>query len=392
MNVLILGSGPSERSWADWFLAHEGHRVAAVFPGFSPPIPADIPVAGDLDDALARVGLDTVVVGGPIRERGEFLRRAAAEGLAIICLHPPGPDSEAYYQVALSRSETGAVIVPDLPLRLHPGVDALRQAIATAELGQIRGLRFELPVPETDVDLARVVFPEVVDVVRSLIGEIEALTATGDPPGQAPDLELVVQLRAGDSRRGEVRIGSASTSHEAQLTLMAASGSLTLAFDPSLLGPSRLIQRSTRGDEHVEEIDAWDRHAAIIEVLRQSRGVREPEQLPAPNLLDATRAMELSEATVRSLRRGRTVDLHYEAISEDANFKSVMTSTGCMILLAALVAVLVALAGPPLGFYWTIYIAYVVPPVLVLFMLMQALRLGVKKPAAARANDQPPAA
>jgi myo-inositol 2-dehydrogenase/D-chiro-inositol 1-dehydrogenase len=173
---------------------------------------------------------------------------------------------------------------------------------------------------------------------------------------------------------------------------MAASGSLTLAFDPSLLGPSRLIQRSTRGDEHVEEIDAWDRHAAIIEVLRQSRGVREPEQLPAPNLLDATRAMELSEATVRSLRRGRTVDLHYEAISEDANFKSVMTSTGCMILLAALVAVLVALAGPPLGFYWTIYIAYVVPPVLVLFMLMQALRLGVKKPAAARANDQPPAA
>ena len=115
------------------------------FPGFSEPSLADIPVASDLDDALARAGIDAAIVGGPIDERGEYLRRAAAEGLAIICLHPPGADSEAYYQVALSRAETGAVIVPDLPLRLHPGVDSLRQAMDSGELGAFRGLRFEFP-------------------------------------------------------------------------------------------------------------------------------------------------------------------------------------------------------------------------------------------------------
>ena len=75
--------------------------------------------------------------GGPLEVRGEALRRAAAEGLAIICLHPPGADSEAYYQVSLSRAETGAVVVPDLPLRLHPGVARLRQAMATGELGAV---------------------------------------------------------------------------------------------------------------------------------------------------------------------------------------------------------------------------------------------------------------
>ena len=90
--------------------------------------------------------------------------------------------------------------------------------------------------------------------------------------------------------------------------------------------------------------------------------------------------MELAEATVRSLRRGRTVDLHYEPISEESNFKSVMTSTGCMILMGALVAVLFALSGPPLGFYWTIYIAYLIPPILVIFMIMQTLRFAVRKP------------
>ena len=90
--------------------------------------------------------------------------------------------------------------------------------------------------------------------------------------------------------------------------------------------------------------------------------------------------MELAEATVRSLRRGRTVDLHYEPISEESNFKSVMTSTGCMILIGALFAVLFALSGPPLGYNWTIYIAYLIPPILVIFVVLQTLRFAVRKP------------
>ena len=31
-----------------------------------------------------------------------------------------------------------------------------------------------------------------------------------------------------------------------------------------------------------------------------------------PDLSDGTRPMEVTEAVVRSLRRGRTIDLHYE--------------------------------------------------------------------------------
>jgi myo-inositol 2-dehydrogenase/D-chiro-inositol 1-dehydrogenase len=57
-----------------------------------------------------------------------------------------------------------------------------------------------------------------------------------------------------------------------------------------------------------------------------------------------------------------------------------MTSTGCMILVGALFAVLVALAGPPLGFNWTIYIAYLIPPILVIFVLLQTLRFAVRRP------------
>jgi len=377
MNVLILGNGFEERAWAEWLLARQEHRLVATFPGFSGPSVAGIPAACDLDDALARAGIDAVIVGGAIEERGEHLRRAAAEGLAIICLHPPGADSEAYYQVALSRAETGAVIVPDLALRLHPAVGAIRQAIESGELGAFRGLRFESASGSEEIDLARVVFPRAVDVIRALLGEIEAVTATGDPPGDHPDLELVVQLRAAVARRAELRAWS-GPDEPARLTSLGSIGLLTLEFDPLLHERARLIRRVTQQAEQVSELDLWDPHEAIFSVLTASCARRDAADLPSPNLHDATRAMELAEATVRSLRRGRTVDLYYEPISEEATFKSVMTSTGCLIFLGALFTLPIALGGPPLGFHWTIYIAYLIPPVLVIFVIMQSLRFAVR--------------
>ena len=210
----------------------------AAFPGFSGTDLEVIPRANDLDDLLARPGLDVAIVGGPIELRGEYLRRCAAEGLAVICLHPPGADSEPYYQVALSRAETGAVIVPDLPLRLHPGVAKLRAALNNGELGDFRGIRLEADSADEGLDLVRVVFARLVDVIRALLGEIEALSATGDPPGDHPDLELIVQLRAAEKRRAELRIRSG---HESMslLTLTGTNGSLALEFDTMLRGRRR---------------------------------------------------------------------------------------------------------------------------------------------------------
>jgi myo-inositol 2-dehydrogenase/D-chiro-inositol 1-dehydrogenase len=379
MNIVILGNGTEEIEWAHWLLERPEHHVLAAFPGFSDPELAPVPAASDAEDALARPGLEAVIVGGSLDLRGEYLRRAAAEGFAIICLHPSGEDSEAYYQVSLSRAETGAVIVPDLPLRLHPGVATLREAMAEGELGAFRSLRLESPVPAQHVDLARFAFARLVDVVRAILGEIEAVTATGDPPGDHPDLELVVQLRASEGRRAEIRI-SAGDDEPAQLSAHGATDSLTLEFDTWLSQPAHLVRRSGSSGENRVELAPWDPREAMLAVLAESSPRQADRDLPHPNLIDATRAMELSEATTRSLRRGRTVDLYYETISEEANFKSVMTSTGCVILLGALFILPLALAGPSLGLSWTLFIPYMILPVLVIFGLAQVLRLAIRKP------------
>jgi myo-inositol 2-dehydrogenase/D-chiro-inositol 1-dehydrogenase len=68
-----------------------------------------------------------------------------------------------------------------------------------------------------------------------------------------------------------------------------------------------------------------------------------------------------------------------------------MTSLGCLVLLSILVVVPLALAGPALGIGWTIYLAYLIPPVLVVFVLLQLLRFAVRDPVARRSTAGPEA-
>ncbi len=398
MNFLILGDGPDELAWAKALSRHAEHTLWAVYPGFKafphllgegrrapasdstdddaafyPHVPAR-----DFDDALATQGVEAAIVGGAAEFRSEALRRVAAEGLPLICIHPPGTDSEAYYQVALSRAETGAVIVPDLPMRIHPGVAAIQRAISDESFGAFRSVTCELSSRD---DLARYAFPRAVDVVRLLLGEVEAVTATGDPPGVNPTEHLVVQLRGPGGRRAEVRIESGPDA-SARLTFTGSNGSLALEYDSSFDAPARLVERTARG-ESVTELEPWDPHDAILDVLTASIAGKNVH----PGLLDGTRATELGEATVRSLRRARTVDLHYEEISEDGTFKSVMTSLGCVILLGIILVLPAALVGPVIGIPQTIYIAYAFPILLVLFIVLQFLRLGIRRP-----REAPPSA
>ena len=199
MNFLILGDGPEEHAWADAIAARPGHRLVAAWPGFEG-LPPEAVLAADLDAALATAGVDAAVVGGSLDLRDEALRRTAGLGFAAICLHPPGPNADPYYQVALSREETGAVVVPDLPGRLHPGIIALKSALGDGRLGEFRSLRVEAPGDPSRPDLAAWAFPNWVDPVRVLLGEVESLTAIGDPPGPGPTRSLTVQLRGPSGR------------------------------------------------------------------------------------------------------------------------------------------------------------------------------------------------
>lgn len=373
MNFLIVGDGPEEWAWARTLADHPEHRLAAACPGFA--AMPDLTGGADLDGALALAGLEAVLVGGDPSLRAEGLRRAAGAGLPVLCLHPPGENADPYYQVALSRRETGAVVLPVLPGRLHPGIEALRGAVDGKEVGAFRSLRLEAPAVSGAGDLIGRGFAGTVDVVRSLLGEIEAVTATGDPPGDRPTDSLVVQVRGPGGRRAEVRHWTGAV-EPARLVVTGADGTVTLEFDPEFLGPSLLVRRPIDGEPGAIELEPWDGRKAMLVAFAAAVAGQDVH----PDLLDGTRAMEVAEAAVRSLRKGRTIDLHYEEVSEAGNFKSVMTSLGCVLLVVTLMALPLALAGPALGLNGTLLIAYAIPPVLVGFILLQLFRFALRGP------------
>ncbi len=164
-----------------------------------------------------------------------------------------------------------------------------------------------------------------------------------------------------------------------RLSASGTTGTWSLEFDSALDAPAVLIRQSGSEQPVSQALEPWDRHEAIFSSLLAATGRLGSTDPHGPTLHDATRSMELAEATARSLRKGRTVDLHYEAISEETSFKSVMTSTGCMLFIVSLLVLPLALAGPPLGLGWTIYIAYAIPPLLVIFVILQTLRFAVRK-------------
>lgn len=373
MNVLILGDGPDELAWAYAILEHPEHTLAGACPGFKS-LP-EVPGGNDLDTALARPGIDAVVCGGDIALRAEGLRRAASIGMRAIALHPPGPNADPYYQVALSRQENAAIVVPDIPGRLHPAMAMLAKAARERGEGVARVVRYELTCDTSDGALVGLIFPKVVDAVRALIGEVKGVTAAGIPSNDKPTEGLTVHLRAADDRSGEVRL-MVGPRQAARLSVPTADGTLTFEHDLNFHGPARLVGRTRDGVETITELGSWDAKAAILRVLEEATPEREPE----PGLLDGTRAMEITEAVARGLRKGRSIDLDYEEMSEVGNFKSVMTSVGCGLLLLTIFLMAVAAAGKSLGFEWAVYIVWVIPPMLVIFALFQLLRYNIKKP------------
>ena len=152
---------------------------------------ADVPPSRDLDDALADGGRRG---GGRRRRRPSSAPRRSGgsppRACRPICLHPPGPDSEAYYQVAMSREETGAVLVPDLPARLHPGRRGRPRRPWTARSsGPFRGLRYEAPVGPAAGDLVRHEFARAVDLVRVAPRRDRGRDRDRRPARRAPDRE-----------------------------------------------------------------------------------------------------------------------------------------------------------------------------------------------------------
>jgi hypothetical protein len=275
-------------------------------------------------------------------QRLEQLRKLVQAPLAMLVSHPVHVSMLAYYELDMIRRETGCVVVPVLPNRLHPLAVQLHELIRAAPespLGAVEQLSLERALPQRDKSSVIEQFARDVDLLRFLGGEIMRLGAMGSP-GTTARGELAafnnlnVQMAAAENRLIRWTVVAADDLDGARLTVTGDRGRAILLM-PQRDGPWQLELRGTAGPA-VSDAPAWDPEVASLDELRFSLSGTVVSRWP-----QAARAIELAETIDRSLAKGRMIDLYEQEYSPSATFKGLMSSLGCALLMLALAGMVI---------------------------------------------------
>jgi predicted dehydrogenase len=275
-----------------------------------------------------------IVASGDNDERGEQLRRLAAERVPLLVCQPVHSSTLLYLELDMIRRDVGGIVLPYLASRFHPAVAEVQGLLAAGRLGpleQLVGERFLAARSRTAVLWH---FMEDVALLRLFLGDVTKVGAMASPPGDAGFANLGVQLTGPSGVLARWSVAPVDDQPGARLTLVGSQG--------------KVVLRMPAGDDvwHVERSDAaappqrLDGTAApgvAIDALVQAVGqaVAQPSagRAPPDDWADAVRAAQLTEAVERSLRRGRVISLEFDEHTEEGTFKGVMASLGCGLLL-----------------------------------------------------------
>jgi predicted dehydrogenase len=361
----------------------------------------DAPATGGWEPLLDAAVCDAVLVGGEgwDDERAAAVRTLVQAGRPLILAQPLELSMLWAYELDMIRRDTGALLVPCLPDRLHPFVGRLRDALVASlagagPAGAVESLHLERRMPDRSRAAVLAQLARDADLVRAVVGDPAKLSTLGaaDPDTAWGTLAVGLSGPTQVPVRWQVAPGAVSG---LVLRLQSAAGATEIT------APDDDAPWTFTPPVGSSESLAFDRGATILGVLDRAiasaagRGTEAPE---AATWSDAARAIELAETVPRSLTRGRAIDLHREEFTEMGTFRGTMASLGCGLIVAALVVVVLAtlVAGIAREFGWrfagSIVDAWpaIVLGVLGLFLLLQLLPLLVATPEGGDETPRPP--
>ena len=311
-------------------------------------------LAATPEDALLDSEVEAVIIGVDDTEESLRLCRAATQAEKHVVVIPPLASSPAFsFELHLILDESRHTIVPwtgrfqlaDMP------ANAMHLPLSRSGILQIAG---ELLVDDSTPESRTIRIQQGLDIVSASGFEYTQVTAL---ESLAPDGTLLSLL---------ITLNSQPTAEmpAPPATLMIRPGSLNPSTEPELK-----IQRS---NEPVQHLSISGQHPALprLNWLFKNRDACDKW------MGSFSVSLELAEAVKKSLRRRRTVDVHFDSGSERGVFKSQMTAMGCGVLtfmMFGMVAYLVVAQLTSLP-TWVLHVAralWIAP--LVIFLLAQAL-------------------
>ena len=350
MNFALLGDDPAALPLLRAIAGSSEHRLArAALAGPMERAVRELIPEAELHSDWARLLLDrelnSVIVCGTNAGVLEGARHIAAAGTALMLLPQAGQGSTFAYELALVRDDTGVLLFPVFPRRVHPLRVRLRERIEAGRFGRILHLQMEREHrPARDRGTATMSFAESdhallldADLLRDVGGDYDQVTALRS--GETPvGIALTTVTLAGPGLPEALwRLRPAAGEPKWRLTLTGERGTAVLSGG----GELSEVRLETGDENHVSEPGAavFDVGDELLRQFEQAAG----GAAFRPDWSDLTRAFEIVDASHRSVRRRRTIDLHFEETSERNQFKSHMAALGCGLLMLTLLGVVVLL-------------------------------------------------
>jgi myo-inositol 2-dehydrogenase/D-chiro-inositol 1-dehydrogenase len=298
------------------------------------------------EELLGDGEIDAVIVAGHEETVLDGAKRLAADGKSLLILPDARQGLAFVYELTLIRDDANVVLCPAFLNRFELPIRRLKEMIDSWRLGKVLHLQLErgpglFPasfspplISRPDIDAALLAD---VDLLRFLAGDYNQVTAlyTG---AVSDGVSMVNVTLAGN--------GLAAASWTLKATPTESNWKLTV------VGEKRTVVLSRTDDGAAFRLDADDvelagqpsvaeqstHNSLLVHFVSLTAG-----ESGVSNWFDLTRACEIVDATHRSVRRRRTIDLYFENASERSVFKTQMTAVGCGLLVATFFAVLLVL-------------------------------------------------
>ena len=269
------------------------------------------------EELLIDSDVAAVLVAGDSDEVQTAAKQLASAGKPLLIVPRLAFGAACAYELSLIRDDSHVTLMPAFEHRFDSELVALPQRLASGEQGAIRRLQVDrvLTSPtssltEAEIDAASLAD---IDLLQWLGGRYDQVTAQRSGQSDQGCSQATLTLAGAGlpdatwtARRGSVDVW--------RLTVETERDPITLERATSPKSPTALIAAFVAADT--------------------------PN---APEWSDAVRVFDVLDAAKRSLRRRRTIDLHFETLSERQQFKTQMTAIGCGMLMLTLFLMLALL-------------------------------------------------
>ncbi len=346
MHLALLCDDPAVIPWLDAMAGDSAHEVvvaATVSPRGNELLRGrtGIRLTDQWEDLLIARDIDAVLVGGSEPSLLEAVKQLATAGQSILFLPQAAQGSTFLYELSLIRDDNRVKLIPALAHRRDQALVRLRDLLRDGSLGQVQLIQFEREVsspsatgalPQADVNAA--LLPDI-DLLRWLSGDYDQVTALRTGAAGEAVLMQTVTLAGRGLSEATWHIQSTTGAVVSRLTVHAERGRAVVERDPV---SQEWVLTEPGGAKVVGNRIASARQL-LDEFAASLTGDNSSGAWP-----ELVKVFETLDATQRSVTRRRTIELHFEPMSERATFKTQMTAMGCGVLVATLLLLLVYLA------------------------------------------------